>query len=127
MNSIEGDAISTIHVTPEDGFSYASFETAGYIFEDVNLSKVIERVLTCFQPSEFSVALHSTLVGEEIGSKFPLDLKGYSCGEKSYEVLGMGGTLIYYSFIKGGDAASPRSILKCCWSEDEKDEEVEEK
>ncbi|XP_015880476.3 S-adenosylmethionine decarboxylase proenzyme [Ziziphus jujuba] len=127
MNSIEGDAISTIHVTPEDGFSYASFETAGYNFEDVNLSKVIERVLTCFQPSEFSVALHSTLVGEEIGSKFPLDLKGYSCGEKSYEVLGMGGTLIYYSFIKGGDAASPRSILKCCWSEDEKDEEVEEK
>lgn len=32
MNSIEGDAISTIHVTPEDGFSYASFEAVGYDF-----------------------------------------------------------------------------------------------
>lgn len=31
MNSVEGPAVSTIHITPEDGFSYASFETAGYI------------------------------------------------------------------------------------------------
>ena len=30
MNGIEGNAISTIYVTPEDGFSYASFEVVGY-------------------------------------------------------------------------------------------------
>jgi S-adenosylmethionine decarboxylase len=128
MNSIEGDAISTIHVTPEDGFSYASFEAMGYDFKDVNLSKLINRVLVCFQPSELSVALHCSVGGEENGSRFPLDLKGYSCGERSDKVLGMGGTQIYYSFVRGGgEAVSPRSILKYCWSEDEKDEEVEEK
>lgn len=127
MNSIEKDAISTIHVTPEDGFSYASFEAMGYNFNEVDLSQLLERVLVCFQPSEFSVALHSTILREELGSKFPLSLKGYTIGERNVEVLGMGGTFIYYTFVRGGDSESPRSTLKRCWSEDEKDEEVEEK
>jgi len=127
MNSIEKDAISTIHVTPEDGFSYASFEAMGYNFEDVDLSQLLERVLACFQPSEFSVALHSSVVREELGSRFPLSLKGYSIAERNAEVLGTGGTLIYYSFVCGGDSGSPRSTLKRFWSEDEKDEEGEEK
>lgn len=121
MNSIEKDAISTIHVTPEDGFSYASFEAMGYDFNEVDLSKLLERVLVCFQPAEFSVALHSTAVCEELGSKFPLSLKGYTIEERNVEVLGMGGNLIYYSFVKGGGSESPRSTLKCFWSEDEKD------
>lgn len=130
MNSIEGAAISTIHITPEDGFSYASFETMGYNFEEVNLNQLLERVLVCFRPSEFSVAVHSSAC-EDIGSKFPLSLKGYYCGERNNEVLGMGGSLMYYSFVLDGEGTSPRSTLKrCCWSsgsEDEKDEEVEEK
>nr|QHI08408.1 S-adenosylmethionine decarboxylase proenzyme [Acer palmatum] len=129
MNSIEGEAISTIHVTPEDGFSYASFEAMGYDFEDVNLVPLLERVLGCFKPNEFSVALHTEIAGEEVETKFPLvNLKGYSCREQDSVELGNGGSIIYYSFAKADDgSASPRSILKCCWSEDEKDEEVEEK
>merc|ERR1712137_1087221 len=59
MDSIEGGAISTIHVTPEDGFSYASFESMGYNFNEVDLSKLLERVLACFRPSKFSVSVHS--------------------------------------------------------------------
>ncbi|XP_031279288.1 S-adenosylmethionine decarboxylase proenzyme-like [Pistacia vera] len=127
MNSIEGDAISTIHVTPEDGFSYASFESVGYDFEVVKLVPMLERVLACFKPAEFSVSLHSDIVGEELATKFPVDLKGYAIGEKSFEVLGNGGSQIYYSFTRADGSSSPRSILKCCWSEDEKDEEVEGK
>ncbi|XP_044478982.1 S-adenosylmethionine decarboxylase proenzyme-like [Mangifera indica] len=127
MNSIEGDAISTIHVTPEDGFSYASFESVGYDFEVVKLVPMLERVLACFEPAEFSISLHSNVVGEELAAKFPVDLKGYAIGEQSFEVLGNGGSLVYYSFIRAHDSSSPRSILKCCWSEDEKDEEVEGK
>ena len=128
MNSIEENAISTIHVTPEDGFSYASFETMGYDFKNVNLTQLIDRVLDCFKPAEFSVALHTTsTAGEQLNAKFPLDdLRGYCCGESNYEMLGLGGAVVYHSFVKDAGCQSPRSILKGCWSEDEKDEEVEE-
>ncbi|KAF2313724.1 hypothetical protein GH714_012973 [Hevea brasiliensis] len=127
MNAIEGDAISTIHITPEDGFSYASFEAVGYNFEDMNLTQLLERVLACFEPTEFSIALHSEVLHDELGKKLALDVKGYSSGGRNHEDLGKGGTIIYESFVRSKGCASPRSILKCCWSEDEKDEEVEEK
>lgn len=124
MNAIEGAAISTIHVTPEDGFSYSSFEAVGYDFEDVNLTELVERVLACFQPTEFSFAMHTDIAEVELGTKFPLYLNGYHSGEKSYEVLGLDGSIIYHSFVRAESCASPRSILKCSWSEDEKDDEV---
>ncbi|KAK3018706.1 hypothetical protein RJ639_005047 [Escallonia herrerae] len=89
MNAIEGGAISTIHVTPEDGFSYASFETVGYNFKVVNLTHLLERVLACFQPTEFSVALHADETLKDLGND--IALKGYCCEERSYEVLGEGG------------------------------------
>ncbi|XP_065854759.1 S-adenosylmethionine decarboxylase proenzyme-like [Euphorbia lathyris] len=124
MNSIEGEAISTIHVTPEDGFSYASFESMGYNFEEMNLGQLLERVLACFDPTEFSVALHLNVVNDELGKKLPIGVKGFSCEGSNYEELENGGSIIYRSFERNNGCASPRSTLnKCCWSEDEKDEE----
>ncbi|XP_019053457.1 PREDICTED: S-adenosylmethionine decarboxylase proenzyme [Nelumbo nucifera] len=118
MNAIEGAAISTIHVTPEDGFSYASFEAVGYDLKTVNLSKLVGRVLECFQPREFSVAIHGEAAGK-VGWYFPLDVPGYSPGERSYQTLGMNGAIVYQSFIEAGNCGSPKSVLKCCWKEEE--------
>ncbi|KAM7516646.1 hypothetical protein LguiA_006229 [Lonicera macranthoides] len=127
MNAIEGDAVSTIHVTPEDGFSYASFEAVGYDLKTLDLSHLLERVLACFYPAEFSVALHSDKVGKGLGSDIGLDVKGYSCEERSFEMLGEGGSIIYHSFTRDSSCCgSPRSTLHSCWSESE-DEEVEKK
>ncbi|KAL3629515.1 hypothetical protein CASFOL_026737 [Castilleja foliolosa] len=126
MNAIEGRAVSTIHVTPEDGFSYASFEAVGYDFKNVDSSLLVERVLACFQPAKFSVALHSSVAGKEPDPEFGMVFDGYSCGERSYEVLGDGGSIIYCSFGIASSCGSPKSILHCCWSENE-DEEVEKK
>ncbi|KAK3029963.1 hypothetical protein RJ639_038768 [Escallonia herrerae] len=78
MNAIEGGAISTIHVTLEDGFSYA--RTVGYDFKVVNLTHLLERVLACFQPTEFSVALHADETVKDLGND--IALKGYCCEEK---------------------------------------------
>ncbi|OMO52691.1 S-adenosylmethionine decarboxylase [Corchorus olitorius] len=124
MNSIERDAISTIHVTPEDGFSYASFEAAGYDFEVMNLNQLIERVLACFKPTEFSVSLHADINSNKLEHRLSLDVSGYCCEERRLEVFGGSGSVLYCSFIGADVCVSPRSILKYCWSEDEKDEEV---
>lgn len=124
MNAIEGGAVSTIHVTPEDGFSYASFEAVGYDFRYLSLTQLVERVLCCFYPSEFSIALHSNDDGNELGLDVSLDVMGYCCGERSYEVLGKGGSVSYHSFKRAGGCGSPRSILNCCWSESDEDEKV---
>ncbi|KAF3790577.1 S-adenosylmethionine decarboxylase proenzyme [Nymphaea thermarum] len=70
MNSIKGKALSTIHkalstihVTPEDGFSYASFEFVDAIGSKkiknaAELEGLIDRVLECFGAEEFSLAIH---------------------------------------------------------------------
>ncbi|KAJ9163435.1 hypothetical protein P3X46_023103 [Hevea brasiliensis] len=121
MNAIEGAAISTIHVTPEDGFSYASFETVGYDPKDVSLNQMIDRVLVCFQPSQFSIAVHASVAGEQLAETCSLDVKGYSRGERSLEELGMGGSIVYQKFVRSEDSGSPRSTLKCCWKEEEED------
>ncbi|XVF20534.1 hypothetical protein REPUB_Repub12eG0008500 [Reevesia pubescens] len=120
MNSIEKDAISTIHVTPEEGFSYASFEAAGYDFGTVNWNQLIERVLACFKPAEFSVSLHADINGDNIGHRIPLYVNGYCCEERSFQQLANGGSVFYYSFVGADICVSPRSILKC-WSEDEEE------
>ncbi|CAA3026816.1 S-adenosylmethionine decarboxylase proenzyme-like [Olea europaea subsp. europaea] len=122
MNAVEGAAISTIHVTPEDGFSYASFEAVGYDFKVVDLTLLLERVLACFQPAKFSIALH----GKDLDLDLTPNMRGYVCAERSFEVVGHGGSIIYSSFISAGNCSSPRSILQFCWDENQ-DDEVEKK
>ncbi|KAL3831126.1 hypothetical protein ACJIZ3_019928 [Penstemon smallii] len=124
MNAIEEAAISTIHVTPEDGFSYASFEAAGYDFKVVNLGMLIKRVLTCFQPKEFSVSVHADFGAKLFDEIYGLNVKGYSLDEMSHEELGMGGSIVYQKFTVSASCGSPRSILKY-FGEDEDDEEKE--
>ncbi|KAJ4886312.1 S-adenosylmethionine decarboxylase proenzyme 1 [Raphanus sativus] len=134
MNSIEGDAISTIHVTPEDGFSYASFEAVGYDFNTLDLSQLVTRVLSCFEPKQFSVAVHSSVGVNAYKPEISVDLEDYGCRERTFECLGEeSGTVMYQTFEKLGKyCGSPRSTLKCEWSsnnsscssEDEKDEGI---
>ncbi|RDX90777.1 S-adenosylmethionine decarboxylase proenzyme, partial [Mucuna pruriens] len=121
MNSVEGAAVSTIHVTPEDGFSYASFETVGYDLKLVNLTKLVERVLACFLPTEFSVAVHVDGACKSFEQTCFLDVKGYCREERIHEGLGMGGSVFYQKFIKHCDCGSPRSTLKCWKDEDEEE------
>ncbi|XP_021897829.1 S-adenosylmethionine decarboxylase proenzyme [Carica papaya] len=123
MNSVEGAAISTIHVTPEDGFSYASFETVGYDVENVNLNKLVGRVLACFNPSQFSIAIHGDVGVRSLEEKSLLDVKGYCCEERSLEELGKGGSMVYQKFDRTGNCCSPRSTLKSCWKDESEEEE----
>uniref|UniRef100_A0A804KKT8 Adenosylmethionine decarboxylase n=1 Tax=Musa acuminata subsp. malaccensis TaxID=214687 RepID=A0A804KKT8_MUSAM len=115
MNSVEGAAISTIHVTPEDGFSYASFEAMGYDAEVIDLGRLITRVLACFRPAEFSIAVETDGVGEESPRGAALDVSGYVSGERRFKEMGRG-SVVYQSF-KACDCESPTSILKNLWDD----------
>uniref|UniRef100_A0A7N0ULU7 adenosylmethionine decarboxylase n=1 Tax=Kalanchoe fedtschenkoi TaxID=63787 RepID=A0A7N0ULU7_KALFE len=120
MNSVEGSAVSTIHVTPEDGFSYTSFETVGYDLKEINLSNLLERVLACFKPDEFSVALRTDLPHQPIITEASsINPKGYYLGERTIQKLGCNnGTIVFQRFVKMDEVGSPRSTLECCLKAD---------
>lgn len=54
MNGIDASRYSTVHVTPEDGFSYASFESA-YADRD-EFIEVLQKVVKVFRPAALSVS-----------------------------------------------------------------------
>lgn len=135
MNAIEGGALSTIHVTPEDGFSYASYEVMGFDPKLIDYKSLIERVLRCFGPSEFSVAI--THFGDAGAWGKALSIQGYTCEEMGDQELPGGGVLRLQCFSKKGGmgmavekggigmAVSPKSILlSSCWDEMEDGAEV---
>lgn len=59
MNGLLGEAYWTIHITPEDEFSFVSFETN--ISRDAlpsgNYSQLVEKVIDVFEPGRFTVTL----------------------------------------------------------------------
>lgn len=124
MNSIEGGAISTIHITPEDGFSYASFEAVGYDLRTVNLNQLVERVLACFKPSEFSIAVHADVASKCLELNCSLGVNGYIREEGSLNELEHGGSIVYQKFCKTAvsDIGPLVSSLKSYRKEEEEEE-----
>ncbi|KAK9676110.1 hypothetical protein RND81_11G054900 [Saponaria officinalis] len=112
MNAIEGPAVSTIHITPEDGFSYASFEAVGYDLKIVDLNQMVERVLACFQPKEFSVAVHVDTADKVLEKNCSVDVMGYNREEGGIEDLGSGGSVFYQKFCKSATVCVPKKTLK---------------
>ncbi|XP_068648070.1 S-adenosylmethionine decarboxylase proenzyme-like [Aristolochia californica] len=120
MNAIEGPVLSTIHITPEEGFSYASYEAMGFEPGSLDYRGLVERVLKCFEPAEFSVAV--TLFG---GLKWAgpwgkeLVVEGYACENMTKQEVAGGGLVVYQSFSGQfgglGRVSSPKSILHCSW------------
>jgi S-adenosylmethionine decarboxylase len=124
MNAIHGAASSNIHVTPEDGFSYASYEVMGFDASALAYGDLVKRVIRCFGPSEFSVAVtifggrcQAGTWGKKLGAEF------YDSNNMIEQELPCGGLLIYQSFsaVEGihqnaaEDAVvgSPKSVFYC--------------
>lgn len=123
MNAINGPAVSTIHVTPEEGFSYASYEAMAFDPSRIDFGGLVERVLSCFAPSDFSVAV--TIFGgrkQAVSWSDDIDVDGFRRVDSVEQELPGGGLLLYQSFSAAPvRTGSPRSILTC-WSEDEMEE-----
>lgn len=92
MNGIDGDRYSTIHVTPEDGYSYASFECVGSIYDDQDdVVQVLKKVVQVFRPATMSIS--TTCASHEVwtrvaGAVEPLGLKCRSCTVDEFPAAG---------------------------------------
>lgn len=108
MNTLELSAHSTIHVTPEDGHSYASFECMGYGPRDVNLQTLLDKVARVFEPLRFSVALqvsNGIRAFPPRGSwNEPVTVVGYVCEETTRQELPCGNVLVFHLFHAIADA-----------------------
>ncbi|KAJ3677161.1 hypothetical protein LUZ60_002885 [Juncus effusus] len=122
MNGIHEKSFSTIHVTPEPGFSYASYEVMGFEIRAFELRDLVSRVLHCFKPAEFSLAV--TVFGGIEGSwSKTVEIEGFGCKKVVEQELVGGGLLIYHDFgAKKEFSVSPRSILRC-WNNSDEEEE----
>ncbi|KAG6668247.1 hypothetical protein I3843_01G148200 [Carya illinoinensis] len=89
---IDGDRYSTIHVTPEDGYSYASFECVGSIYDNHDdVARVLKKVVQVFRPATMSVS--TTCTSHEVWTKVatalePLGLKCRSCTMDEFPAAG---------------------------------------
>ncbi|XP_002983556.2 S-adenosylmethionine decarboxylase proenzyme 3 [Selaginella moellendorffii] len=110
MNGLENGAHSTIHITPEDGFSYASFECMGYDPAKTGLNALIDRVVRCFKPGFFSVCVHAAPPVSTDSVTSPLKSTGstwdkaisapvaYACSGSHKEELPGGSAVVYHTF-----------------------------
>uniref|UniRef100_A0A7N1A0M4 S-adenosylmethionine decarboxylase proenzyme n=1 Tax=Kalanchoe fedtschenkoi TaxID=63787 RepID=A0A7N1A0M4_KALFE len=99
MNSVDGDRYSTIHVTPEDGFSYASFECVGSIYDDQSeIIRALNRAVQVFRPATVSVSttsLNNQAWKSVAAALEPLGLKCRSCAADEFPAAG---TVVYQTF-----------------------------
>ena len=84
LNSIGENQYYTIHVTPERGFSYASFET-NYRFSRIpgSLENTVNKVLSAFKPASFALVLfekNNLKLCEPEGYEVVKELTTTTCG-----------------------------------------------
>ena len=99
MNGMDGDWYSTIHVTPEDGFSYASFECVGTV-NDNNIGHVLRKVVQIFRPGTMSVSTTCSGYSNEMWTQMasavePMGLKCRSCAIDQFPAAG---TVVFQTF-----------------------------
>ncbi|KAK6913848.1 S-adenosylmethionine decarboxylase [Dillenia turbinata] len=100
MNGIDGDRYSTIHVTPEDGYSYASFECVGSVFDDDDdLVRMLRKVVKIFRPAKMSVAT-STSRANDVSTRVNNAMKmvGMKCRSFNADDFPAAGNVVFQTF-----------------------------
>ena len=69
INAILGPYYFTIHVTPQQEFSYASFET-NYPFDSTQLDETTKKVLSIFRPGRFTVTFLASSIKNNVPTVF---------------------------------------------------------
>ncbi|MEW5301869.1 MAG: hypothetical protein WDW38_008494 [Sanguina aurantia] len=121
MNGIEGSGLMTIHITPEEGQSYASVEISGHASDLQCPTALLASVVAIFQPGRMAVALSVdsvcdlTPAGWGQLSAVP---SGYSCSGAATQAHGKAGRVCFYTLA--GPAAVQQQRLHVVESADNK-------
>lgn len=107
MNAILLHAYSTMHVTPENGSSYASFETNQRVSSYTSL---IKDVIRTFRPKRFVITLMADELGLEQLNSTPFDRQGSKITVPFASANVKGGNISY----KRSQCASIQVEEDCC-------------
>lgn len=101
MNGLDGAHYSTIHVTPEDGFSYASYECVGPTESFDEIGAMVQKVAHIFRPGTMSVSMCTPqfddvdVCSQIVDSLKPLGLICRSCMVEEFPATG---SLVFQTF-----------------------------
>ena len=85
-------------LTTEDVFNYAIVEAVGYEFKTIQLNQLVRRVLSCFDPKKFSVAVHQTVGVNTYKPEISVYLEDQRCRERKSKSLGEeSGPVMYHT------------------------------
>ncbi|MGM0452646.1 MAG: adenosylmethionine decarboxylase [Thermodesulfobacteriota bacterium] len=98
MNKIAGSQYVTIHVTPEESGSYASFETN---VDGGDFATIASRITEIFRPSRFSLVITESTQDRDAveGSQMPRQFNGYHRSEKSIYEFDSGYAVSFYNYF----------------------------
>jgi len=104
MNGLRDAYYYTVHVTPEPGFSYSSFETNDPSFRN---PQMLKRIVSIFSAREVIVSLTSRRLQPEL---LAYDLPGYE--RSSVEVKRLGGcaSVCYVNFARSDSASKVMDV-----------------
>ncbi|MCF8094114.1 MAG: hypothetical protein K9J79_02010 [Desulfobacteraceae bacterium] len=98
MNRISGEHYVTIHVTPEESGSYASFETNA---PEADYKDRIEQITEIFRPGRFTLVFTEAVSDRDPGEgKLPKKISGYRRPEKSLYEFDSGYAVLFSNFVK---------------------------
>lgn len=99
MNGLDGDRYSTIHVTPEEGFSYASFECVGSVYDGRGeIAEVLKKVVQVFRPGTMSVS--TTCTSREVWTRVAnaVEQIGMKCRSCTMDEFPAAGNVVFQTF-----------------------------
>lgn len=102
LNAVKDGHYFTVHVTPEEGATYASFETNFPV--DKDLTEILSQVLRVFKPGVFD------LVSFHPKNSSQVNLPGLEFSQQEVKELDCGYTLSFSSFTQGIEALK-KSII----------------
>ncbi|KAI4311222.1 hypothetical protein MLD38_036132 [Melastoma candidum] len=99
MNGLDNDRYSTIHVTPEDGFSYASYEWNGSTYDGKeDIIRTLTKVTRVFRPGNMSVSTTSTSPHVWRAIANALEPVGLKCRSYSMDEFPTVGVVAFHAF-----------------------------